>query len=414
MKKQLFKTFAAGFTAVAISANAQTWTPIFYPGAPTETDTIASGSASRVNGISFLDDNNGIVQVSQSYHTTTNGGATWSDIKVTNDWLDGTGVPFYASSSNILIGVQNRIFRSTDGGATNAEVQSINITISDMDFSGNFGVATGQSCGVAYTTDGGSNWTRITNPTVCGDLSAMRTVEVVNATTAFIGGNNNTFYKTTNAGTTWTPIAGISNVNSISFAGENNGYLISDEGLFKTTDGGTSWTAITNSSLSGIELDNFQSAVYAVNGNTIYVLYSPSNTNTGKVLVSEDGGANFTEDFSYTMGTGSISRSWIKGAGNSVYFVSRDNKVYKKSLSNPSGIRETEANRISVYPNPAVSHIQFSETVNVQLYTIAGQLAAAKENTTTLDISDLSTGVYSLVLTDKKGELLQRNKIVKQ
>lgn len=414
MKKQLLNIAAIAMTFAATSANAQTWTPIFYPGAPTETGTIGTGSVSRINGASFLDENNGIVQVSQSYHTTTNGGATWSDIKVTNDWLDGTGVPFYASSSNILIGVQNRIFRSTDGGATNTEVQSINITISDMDFSGNFGVATGQSCGVAYTTDGGSNWTRITGPTVCGNLSDMRAVKVVNATTAYVGGNNNTFYKTTDAGATWTPIAGISGVNSISFAGENNGYLISDEGLFKTTNGGANWTQVTSSTLNGVELDNFQSAVYAVDANTVYLLYSPSNTNEGKVLVSEDGGATFTEDFSYTMGTGSISRSWIKGAGNMVYFVSRDNKVYKKSLSGPSGISETEANRISVYPNPASSHIQFSETVNAQLYTIAGQLAVAKENTTTLDISDLATGVYSIVLTDKKGQLLQRNKIVKQ
>lgn len=71
-------------------------------------------------------------------------------------------------------------------------------------------------------------------------------------------------------------------------------------------------------------------------------------------------------------------------------------------------------NTISVYPNPTKNQINFSVLTNVQLTNVTGQIIAEKKNVNTLDLSHLSSGMYFLTLSDNKGQILQRNKIVKE
>lgn len=71
-------------------------------------------------------------------------------------------------------------------------------------------------------------------------------------------------------------------------------------------------------------------------------------------------------------------------------------------------------NHFAVYPNPAKDIINFSVQTNVQVFSATGQLISENKNISILDISNLPAGIYILMLTDNKGQVIQRNKIVKE
>ncbi len=69
---------------------------------------------------------------------------------------------------------------------------------------------------------------------------------------------------------------------------------------------------------------------------------------------------------------------------------------------------------ISVYPNPTKNQINFSIQTNLQLTNLIGQIVADSKNVSTFDLSAQPTGIYFLILTDNNGQVIQRNKIVKE
>jgi Leucine-rich repeat (LRR) protein len=71
-------------------------------------------------------------------------------------------------------------------------------------------------------------------------------------------------------------------------------------------------------------------------------------------------------------------------------------------------------NHFYIYPNPVRDIINFSIPTNVQMFSVTGQILAEMENVTTLDLSNQPTGIYFLTHTNKNGQVLQRNKIVKE
>lgn len=71
-------------------------------------------------------------------------------------------------------------------------------------------------------------------------------------------------------------------------------------------------------------------------------------------------------------------------------------------------------NAVAVYPNPANNEIKFSAQANVQLTSVTGQTLATQTNVNSLDISGQPAGIYFVTLTDNKGRVLQRSKVVKE
>jgi D-alanyl-D-alanine carboxypeptidase len=69
---------------------------------------------------------------------------------------------------------------------------------------------------------------------------------------------------------------------------------------------------------------------------------------------------------------------------------------------------------ISIYPNPTSNQIRFSVPTNVQLTNITGQVVAYEKNISLIDMSEKPAGIYIVILTDDKGQVLQRSKIVKE
>ena len=92
-------------------------------------------------------------------------------------------------------------------------------------------------------------------------------------------------YKTTNGGTNWTPVAGVSGggTGSIDFLNASMGFVSDGLNVFKTTDGGANWVSVFSVSVYGyIDVD-------IISASEIYI--SAAN----KIFKSVNGGTSFTQ-----------------------------------------------------------------------------------------------------------------------
>ncbi len=78
-----------------------------------------------------------------------------------------------------------------------------------------------------------------------------------------------------------------------------------------------------------------------------------------------------------------------------------------KTVSNPDDIR--------LYPNPATSvlHVNAPVKVNVSILNLQGQVVVHQDNANTIDISNLSNGVYMIQVYDAENILLKTERMVK-
>ena len=123
---------------------------------------------------------------------------------------------------------------------------------------------------------------------------------------------------------------------------------------------------------------------------------------------------NFQGNYSYqniqlaTTNVNSITITGINGAGWGFAGASVGCPLTGMNHLNPA------TSSISITPNPTKDRINFSVKVNMQLSNIAGQIFADRKNISTFDLSDQPSGLYFLTITDDHGNILQRNKIVKE
>ncbi len=76
--------------------------------------------------------------------------------------------------------------------------------------------------------------------------------------------------------------------------------------------------------------------------------------------------------------------------------------------------KEFKSKNISVYPNPVKSIINFSAKSEGKLYNMAGQKVATFKNVSQLNVENFEKGIYLLILSDKNGKVIQRNKVIKE
>ncbi len=157
--------------------------------------------------------------------------------------------------------------------------------ITSIDGSGSFMIVGAETGGVWKTTDGGQNWTPLSD--YFSNLYVYSvTIDPSNSNIYYFGSNNGLIYKSTDSGATWNQLAdlGASLVNrilihptdsNIMFATSQNG------GIFKSTDGGANWsTAVSDSRGYDLEFKPGDPSVVYASGNGFHV--------------STDGGATFT------------------------------------------------------------------------------------------------------------------------
>lgn len=405
-------------------------------------------------------DINGTVMVTGGVNgllnASTNSGINWYGIsKVLNsiniydiEYHSGTGKVWAAGRGTT--GISNAILFSSDRGitwrtqSTPAGADYRSISMADE----NTGWVVGQNAAVIKTTNGGENWTEVTN--VPSPTQTLTRVHFVNANTGWIfgysGGSN--LFKTTNGGTSWITQSYGSTDNGARWASmldASTGYYItynvSGSRIFKTTSGGDNWA------------ENFYPnpgnlwSIKMINANTGYIcgdagrLFRTTDGGNNWETVTPPGNNNYTTTDWYDINNGVLgagsgytarttdgSQSWlIKNTGGSsvwnvemthpdtIWCVQNFGYIFKYTYGSSTGITEWK-NEIPEnyilkqnYPNPfnPTTTIEFglkkAGAVSLKIYDITGRLIDVILNAMhfnagfmkiTYDGSKLSSGVY--------------------
>ena len=207
--------------------------------------------------------------------------------------------------------VQDGVFRSTDGGQTWTEtaLRNINPPIAIDRSSTNIIYTNANNTGFYRSSDSGQSF-QLSNPgTTSISVSVIQDVPTQPGTVYAVVVNNNSIYKSTDYGVTWTLV--ITNPFKSVFGGvitgiavdpksSNTLYLSANNavcgnpqvacGLLKSTDGGSTWTTILADSLASVLVDSRNGNIYAGG----YVNAGTPNA-SGEFIKSTDSGKTFTK-----------------------------------------------------------------------------------------------------------------------
>jgi photosystem II stability/assembly factor-like uncharacterized protein len=230
--------------------------------------------------VQFVDENNGwasIFNFSIGYSLlmhSTDGGNNWilinTDIVGTFYFVDANNGWMISGSSISMKSSPPYYIRHTTNGGLDWSVQYIDNTAGGfkcLQFADlNNGWAVGDSAKILKTTDGGSNWTPITNTGISSD-SKLKGLFFLDADTGWIGckfanisGDYGIILYTNNGGSSWTtqslPVSNDARPYSIFFSDANNGWYTSESYMIgHTTNGGVTGVGESNNSIpSGYSL----------------------------------------------------------------------------------------------------------------------------------------------------------------
>ncbi len=146
--------------------------------------------------------------------------------------------------------------------------------------------------GVWKTSDGGANWSVLTDNLSNIYVSAL-TIDPVNSSIYYWGSTSGIIFKSTDAGATWNQFAdtGSGVVNKILINPYDTSKMFCSsqyDGVYKSTDGGVNWSSIHSESTTGFDVE-----------------FKPGDTNTvyasgNSFFKSTDGGQSFIKSLEYT------------------------------------------------------------------------------------------------------------------
>ena len=91
---------------------------------------------------------------------------------------------------------------------------------------------------------------------------------------------------------------------------------------------------------------------------------------------------------------------------NTPAYFAIDNLTINKS----TGLSENTMSGITVYPNPVVDQLHVKgESGIIEIYDVSGKsvLTSNYSGDTTIEVSDLSSGSYTMKITNEKGFFIQ-------
>ncbi len=307
-----------------------------------------SGVTARLRGVSAVSDR--VAWVSGSGTTvlrTSDGGATWQTLTVTDDALDFRDIDAVDSQTAYVLSIGNgaasRIYKTSDAGATWALQFKNNDSKAFFDamsfWDADHGIIMGDSIDgqlcVMTTENGGRNWVRVPSSALPpalpneGAFAASGTnIAVFGKTDAWIGTGAAARARvllTHDRGRTWkiseTPLVSSSSAGifSVAFRDAKHGVIVGGDymkekeavdNLAVTNDGGATWTLVRG-------LSGFRSVIAYVPGSKRLIAIGPSgtdySTDDGHTWMKLDGPGFDT--FSFAPGK---QLGWAAGAHGSV------------------------------------------------------------------------------------------------
>ena len=146
----------------------------------------------------------------------------------------------------------------------------------------NLGISVGEHGLISATSDGGSNWGKAENSSLCRFC-----LDIVDERTAWSGGNGGHVRVTKDGGKTWQGVTDckLGAVHrSIDFIDDKNGWVANEFYIASTNDGGDTWNKMKNPKLKGKIL-----SVSILSSEEGYVM-----NKAGELLYTRDGGETWT------------------------------------------------------------------------------------------------------------------------
>ena len=194
---------------------------------------------------------------------TNDGGSNWDyPPPIGNGSYYGGQVSYFTSGSTGYVAGQG-LQKTFDGGSSwTSKIDAANGSFYDMVHitpSKGYLVGTDFIEGLLFTTTNGWNtWAVHTISTI---VTEIRCIQRPSSTAMYAGANdygsgNNTIFKSTDDGNTWSELNFTEDVYTLAFTSSTNGYAGTTTGIWRTTDGGSNWSLIKNTSaaVNNIEL----------------------------------------------------------------------------------------------------------------------------------------------------------------
>ena len=375
----------------------------------------------------------------QLWSRTIDGGLNWTSGSFTADTAYKVSNISAIDSNTCYIVTYNNVssedgllFRTTDGGTTWDTIATSQIyaaavgTFPFPNIVHFFDAANGMTMGdprngyyeIYTTTDSGATWTRVPSANIPAPLNASEygLVNVYGANGDFIyfGTNNGRIFRSYDRGLNWvaTTMGTASTANGVTgvtFRDSLNGFAQRATATpvytnYRTTNGGATWTVVSPVGTM------FRSDFMYVPGTSVMISVGANGNGRGSSQSINDGSNWVTLDTN-GLGTtdGYVSVDFldsITGWAGGFAFDPLTDGIYRWA-GGTVGIGETTADQTSLnaYPNPSrdIVFLETSKTfkfnvtmsiVDVLGNVISEQTFARWSNPTTLNVSNLSQGVY--------------------
>jgi len=368
-------------------------------------------------------------------------------------------IMFPTANIGYVVGNKGTVLKTSDGGSNwNSLNTGLSVNFHELYFiTANEGWIVGDSGSVCHTVNEGIGWD-------CSFLDSakyinLHSVFALNSNTILIGGKMNNIdgylAKTTNGGSTW-KTANMErylwdvDIKKIAMVNDTVGYAINRGYVLKTSDGGSNWYITDTASVqAGNMFHVLEDLAFFPNNDTVYTCgwygaYFGKTVNGGDIWQHNNDHQSYNLDFlntqvGYIGGWGQVHKtvdggvSFVDASGGSSalfediysidftdewtgYACGNKGKIFKTSNGGSTSIPQISDTKPSVlvYPNPTRGKINFSAITNVQLTNATGKILDDRKNVDSIDLSEQSAGIYFIILTDKNGQVIQRNKIVKE
>lgn len=402
-------TFLSTFIFLMHSLCSQEWTVLhqFNP-------------AQTLQKIEFLNKDFGITVGSlyngstKNIHVTRDGGKSWTDVSSGYTSMRFMDIAILNDSVIYMSGNNGIIIRSTDGGL-NWKTLTTNVTeqIWGIYFtSAKIGYAVGSNGLIMRTLNGGNDWE--IKPS--GTNHLFYKVTVTASGICFASGSN-ILLRSTDSGDSWHPVdffpfePPADWIRSIQFVNDKTGFACADIGrIYKTTDGGETWRRLESNTQEALfDLDFINENQGMVCGFN------------GTILKTEDGGESWMQMIS-PLGSENLYSIDLIDAQTG-YICSHFGNVLK--LTTVSNIQEKAVGLqvMTIFPNPGTQTIHWNlpltsigANAQCQIFNSAGQRVFYEKHVGAierLDISQLATGYYYLMISDDSQDVF-RGTFIKQ
>ena len=235
----------------------------------------------KLSGISFINENTGVIVGLNIGRTTTNGGVSWNYMGAPTGFSDIKCIgatTFIATADN----AGSDLYRTTNSGVNWFAISSGGGLLSFSFTNNNTGYAVGRSGKVLKSTNGGNSWSDVSTSTI--NWQRMKFYDEQSA----VGISDNLVYTTTNGGTNWIanfsfPGGGTTTKLGVDINENKNSLVIGMNGLLVTSPDCISWVQRNKSITSG----NIIKAVGLPDGS---IIAAASNG----VIKSSDNGINWS------------------------------------------------------------------------------------------------------------------------